>query len=194
MQWILSLSGNRRNKFSGFRDGKHGTEIFGPHPELVKQMVAWYVDTLQKRPADPKSAVAVKSNPVREFWRKATSPTGVDEAIQMFYDVAATGQRVALFPEAAMNQLGYDHLQAGRTEEAVRLFRLNTIAYPASANTYDSLADAYLANGQNELALRMSQRALDLLPKDRSSEERKKAIRESAEQKIAKLKGEIKTP
>lgn len=192
MQWILALSGNPRNKFSGFRDGKHGTEIFGPHPELVKQMVAWYVDTLVKRPADPKSAVAVKNTPIREFWRKATSPTGVDEAVQLFYDVRQRGSRVALFPEGALNQLGYFHLQAGRTEEAVRLFRLNTMAYPTSANTYDSLADAHLANGQNELALRMSEKALELLPKDRSSEERKKAIRESAEQKIAKLKGEVK--
>jgi tetratricopeptide (TPR) repeat protein len=134
----------------------------------------------------------VKNTPIREFWRKATSPTGVDEAVQLFYDVRQRRPRVALFPEGALNQLGYFHLQAGRTEEAVRLFRLNTMAYPTSANTYDSLADAHLANGQNELALRMSEKALELLPKDRSSEERKKAIRESAEQKIAKLKGEVK--
>jgi tetratricopeptide (TPR) repeat protein len=144
------------------------------------------------RPADPKASVAVKNTPVREFWRKATSPTGVGEAVQLFYDVAQSGQRVALFPEAQLNQLGYFHLQAGRIDEAIRLFRLNTIAYPTSANTYDSLGDAYLAKGQNELALRMSERALELLAKDPSSEDRKKAIRESAEQKIAKLKGEVK--
>jgi dienelactone hydrolase len=189
MQWILAMSGNPRNKFSGFRDGKHGTEIFGPHPELVKQMVAWYADTLIKRPADPTAAVAVKNSPMREFWRKASSATGVDEAVQMFYDSVQRGQRVALFPEGQLNLLGYRYLQEGRTNEAIRLFRLNTLAYSRSANTFDSLGDAYLANGQNELALRMSEKALELLPKDPSSEERKKAIRESAEQKIAKLKG-----
>jgi tetratricopeptide (TPR) repeat protein len=112
----------------------------------------------------------------------------VAEAVQLFYDVAQRGDRVVLFGEGELNQLGYFHLQAGRTDEAIRLFRLNTIAYSTSANTYDSLGDAYLAGGQNELALRMSEKALELLPKDRSSEERKKAIRESAEQKIAKLK------
>lgn len=192
MRWILALSGNPRNKFSGFKDGKHGTEIFGPHPELPRQIVAWYTDTLVTRPADPKAAVSVKNTPVREFWRKAVSPTGVGDAVQMFYDVAQRGGRVALFGEAELNQLGYFHLQAGRTNDAIRLFRLNTIAYSSSANTYDSLADAYLANGQNELALRMSEKALELLPKDRSSEDRKKAIRESAEQKIAKLKGNEK--
>jgi dienelactone hydrolase len=191
MRWILSLSGNPRNRFSGFRDGKHGTEIFGPHPELAKQIVAWYVDTLVRNPADPKASVEVKNSPVREFWRKAASPDGVAEAIQLFYDLGQRGQRVALFTEGQLNQLGYSHLQAGRAEDAVRLFRLNTLVYPSSANTFDSLADGYVATGQNELALRMSERALELLPKDRSSEERKKAIRESAEQKIAKLKGTV---
>jgi tetratricopeptide (TPR) repeat protein len=136
--------------------------------------------------------VSVKNSPVREFWRKATTPAGVDAAVQMFYDVVQKGPRVVLFPEGQLNLLGYYYLQAGRTSEAIRLFRLNTIAYSASANTYDSLGDAYLADGQNELALRMSERALELLAKDRSSDERKKAIRESAEQKIAKLKGKVK--
>jgi dienelactone hydrolase len=189
MRWILALSGNPRNRFAGYRDGGHGTEIFGRHPDLVKAMVAWFADTLIKAPADPAAAVNVKRTPVREFWRRAVDPGGVDEAVQMFYDNVQRRDRVMLFTEGPMNELGYHHLQAGRAEDAVRLFRLNTLVYPASANTFDSLADAYLAAGQHELALRMSERALELLPKDPSSEERKRAIRESAEGKIAKLKG-----
>jgi dienelactone hydrolase len=192
MRWILAISGNRRNRFSGFRDGKHGTEIFGPHPELAKQIVAWYADTLVKNPADPKASVTVKQTPAREFWQKASSPDRVGAAEQMFYEALQRNQRAIMFPEAQLNLLGYLHLQAGRIAEAIQLFRLNTMAYSSSANTYDSLGDAYLANGQNELALRAAERALELLPKDRSSEERKKAIRESAEQKIAKLKGVVK--
>lgn len=192
MRWILALSGNPRNRFSGFREGGHGTDIFGRHTELVKQLVEWFTDTLITRPADPNSAVPQKSTPAREFWRKAVSPSGVAEAIQMFYDLGQRGGRVPLFTEAQLNELGYFHLQAGRAGEASRLFRLNTLVYPSSANTYDSLADAYLATGQNELALRMSERALELLPKDRSSDAVKEAIRKSAEAKIAKLKEDIK--
>ncbi len=189
MRWILAMSGNPRNKFSGFRDGKHGTEIFGPHPELPKQMVAWYLDTLVKNPADPNAKVTVKNTPAREFWRHAASPTGVSNAVQLFYDMAQRDPRARLFTEGQLNQLGYAHLQAGRAADAVRLFRLNTLVYATSANTFDSLGDAYMATGQNELALRASERALELLAKDRGDEARRKAIRESAEQKIAKLKG-----
>ncbi|MEO7271165.1 MAG: alpha/beta fold hydrolase [Vicinamibacterales bacterium] len=189
MQWLLAMSGNPRNTFSGFTDGGHGTEIFGPHPELPKQMVAWYADTLVKKPADPKAAVAVKDSPTRAFWRDAVSVDRVPDAVRRFDETRKKDPRATLFPEAQLNLLGYAHLQAGRAAQAIELFKLNTVAYPASANTYDSLGDAYLANGQNELALRAAERALTVLGNDRADEARKTAIRDSAGQKIAKLKG-----
>jgi tetratricopeptide (TPR) repeat protein len=151
-------------------------------------MVAWYTDTLLARPADPKTAVAAKDTPVRAFWRSAASAAGVADAVRMYEDHASRGERTVLFAEAQLNLLGYYHLLSGRANEAIQLFKLNTVAYPASANTFDSLGDAYLAAGQNELALRMSEKSLELLPNDRSDEARKAAIRESAQQKIAKLK------
>lgn len=189
MRWILALSANPRNTFSGFKDGKHGTEIFGPHPELVDQLVAWYTDTLVNRPADRKANVAVKNSPMRDFWRLAASPNGAAEAVKVFNGIPKGNRSAELFPEAQINLLGYSHLQAGRIVAALQLFKLNTVAYPDSANTYDSLGDAYLAAGQNDLALQVSERALALLPHDPSPADRKALIRQSAEQKIAKLKG-----
>lgn len=189
MRWILALSANPRNTFSGFEDGKHGTEIFGPHPELVDQLVAWYTDTLVNRPADRTAKVAVTNSPMRDFWRLAASPNGATEAAKVFNGIPKSARTAAAFPEAQINLLGYWHLQAGRADAAIQLFRLNTDAYPHSANTYDSLGDAYLAAGQNDLALQASERALALLPNDPSPPDRKALIRQSAEQKIAKLKG-----
>lgn len=191
MQWILAISGNPRNVFSGFKDGKHGTEIFGPHPELVKQIVARYTDTLEKRLADPDHPVTPKNTPMRAFWQKAESPDDVGAAVQLFHDERKRNPNAILFPEAALNLLGYQLLQDGRIRQAVELFKLNTEAYPASANTYDSLGDAYLADGQNDLALQASQKAIEMLASDKSTDDRKQAIRASAEQKIAKLKGEL---
>jgi Flp pilus assembly protein TadD len=87
-----------------------------------------------------------------------------------------------------VNQLGYEKLQAGQHPEAIELFKLNVEAYPTSANTYDSLGDAYLAAGQNEEARKASEKCLELLPADKNTEEAKKAIRDSAEQKLQRLK------
>jgi dienelactone hydrolase len=189
MQWLLALSGNPRNKFSGFKDGRHGTEIFGPHPELPKQIVAWYADTLVAHVADPGVAVTPKASPMRDFWQHAGKPEQIRAAIKIFRDQRARDPQAIVFPEAALNLLGYQYLQTGRTKEAVTIFTLNTEAYPSSANTYDSLGDAYLADGQKDLALQASQKAIAMLATDKAGDDRKKAIRASAEDKIAKLKG-----
>ena len=50
-------------------------------------------------------------------------------------------------PEAFINQLGFIYLRAGRTEEAIEVFRENIRRFPKSANTYDSLGDGYVAAG-----------------------------------------------
>ena len=71
----------------------------------------------------------------------------------------------------------------------MELFKLNAEAYPTSANAQDSLADGYLARGQNDLALAAEQKCLELLPADAIDEAFKATLRRTAEEKIAKLKG-----
>jgi hypothetical protein len=41
---------------------------------------------------------------------------------------------------------------AGDEKSPLKIVKLNAMAYPNSANAYDSLSDAYLADGDNELA------------------------------------------
>lgn len=87
-----------------------------------------------------------------------------------------------------MNRLGYEHLQVGDTSGAVELMKLNAVAYPGSPNVYDSLSDAYLANGQKDLARQNAKKAVELLPSDTTDpEDRRKAIKESAERKLKQL-------
>jgi tetratricopeptide (TPR) repeat protein len=65
-----------------------------------------------------------------------------------------------------LNLLGDDRLQAGAAHEAVELLELNIQAYPTSSNAYDSLADAYIAGGRNDLALAAQEKCLEILPAD----------------------------
>jgi predicted alpha/beta superfamily hydrolase len=55
--------------------------------------------------------------------------------------------------EALMNQVGYQLMAQGNTEDAVAAFKLNVERYPNSANVYDSLGEAYERAGRIELAL-----------------------------------------
>jgi tetratricopeptide (TPR) repeat protein len=187
MQWFSDLSGNPRSKFSGFKDGRHGTEIFGPHPELVRQIVAFFVDTLITSPVNPKVAVTPRKTEVSAFWAMANQPGGVARAAQLVHDARKRDPDALIFAEFPVNLLGYDRLQAGDKADAIALFKLNTEAYPASANAEDSLSDGYLAAGQNDLALAAEQKCVELLPGDPGSADFKAALGKAAQEKIAKL-------
>ena len=189
MQWLLNISGNPRNKYLRYETGGHGTHMFAANPDLPKQIVSWYVETLVKKPADPKTSVARKKTPEAEFWAAITSPDGADKAAQMFRDARKRDPKANPAPEQVINQIAYDRMQQGKTKDAVTLAKLNTEAFPESANAYDSLGDAYLADGQKDLALQAAQKAIEVLPNDQgANEDLKKLIRQSAEDKIAKLK------
>jgi D-alanyl-D-alanine-carboxypeptidase/D-alanyl-D-alanine-endopeptidase len=53
---------------------------------------------------------------------------------------------------------------------------LNVEAYPASYNTYDSLGEAYMANGDKELAIRSYKKSLELYPKNTNAVEMLKKL------------------
>jgi len=192
MQWTADLSANPRTKFSGFKDGKHGTEIFGPHPELVQQVVAFFVDTLVTKPVDLKATVAPRKTPASEFWKLADQKGSAARAAELYRETHKRDPQVFVAPEFAINLLGYDQLQAGDKEDAIELFKLNTEAFPASANTQDSLSDGYLAAGEKELALAAEERCVELLPGDKSNAQVKEQLGKLAQEKIAKLKSESK--
>jgi len=189
MRWFAEVSGNSRNRFVGFKDGRHGTEIFGPHPELPRQIVAWLVDTLIKSPADPTVRFTRRKTAISEFWAIASERGAAANAIRLFRDGRTRDPNAFLFPESILNQLAYTRLQDGDVDDAVELFKLNVEAYPRSANAQDSLADAYAARGENDLALAAEQKCLDLLPADRINDQFKAVLRQTVDEKIAKLKG-----
>jgi glyoxylase-like metal-dependent hydrolase (beta-lactamase superfamily II) len=68
------------------------------------------------------------------------------------------------FAENELNNLGYQLLARGRTDEAVVVFELNAEAYPEAFNTWDSLGEAQLAAGQREKAIASYRRSLELNP------------------------------
>jgi dienelactone hydrolase len=192
MRWFSELSGNPRTKFSGFKDGRHGTEIFGPHPELVHQIVAFLVDTLVTSPVDLKALVPPRNTPESEFFALVSPPGGASNGAAVFHEARKRDPNAGVFPEYPMNLLGYAKLQAGEKQDAIELFKLNTEAYPASANAQDSLSDGYLAAGQNDLALAAEQKCLELLPADKNDAEFKAQLEQHAKEKIAKLRTEQK--
>jgi tetratricopeptide (TPR) repeat protein len=59
--------------------------------------------------------------------------------------------------------IGSGHLREGETKPAIEIFKLNLVAYPDSADAHLNLADAYLKDGQKDLARQYVEKALALL-------------------------------
>jgi dienelactone hydrolase len=190
MRWILAFSHNPQNKFAQFKAAGHGTEMFAVEKGLEPMIVEWFEKTLRNAPAKPpaREANAAKPSPQEEFWSLLEESGGAARAMQYYEETKKRDPSVVLFPEFAVNVLGYERLQADKAAEAVEIFKINVAAYPASPNVYDSLGDAYVAVGNRELAIQASRKALEVLDATpRMDEQLRKGIRDSAEGKLRQL-------
>jgi tetratricopeptide (TPR) repeat protein len=89
---------------------------------------------------------------------------GVEAAIAQYRRLKSTQPADYDFGEEQLNLLGYSLIQKKKFTDAIKILQLNVEAYPHSANVYDSLGEAYLDNGENELAAKNYRRSLELNP------------------------------
>jgi dienelactone hydrolase len=189
MQWLYSLSQNPGSRFVHYSDGGHGVDMFAAHKELPGLIQEWFVTTLVKTPGRaPVTAASDHKRQETNILELIDQPGGVSKAAQMLAEARKRDPKAVVFSEVLVNQIGYEHMQSGDTKGAVEIMKLNATAYPDSPNVYDSLGDAYMAEGQKELARQNAQKALELLASDtKDSEQRRNMIKESAEQKVKEL-------
>ena len=188
MQWLISVSKNPESRFQRYATGRHGAEMFGPHKDLLDLIAQWFVATLTGHGALPATNGAAFDASIMHTLDRIDQPGGAAEVSSDLAQARKRDPHAILFSERIVNLLGYEHLQMGDTKNAVEILKLDSAAYPQSPNVYDSLGDAYLADGQRELALQNAKKALQLLATDTTDPEtRKQQIRESAEQKVKQL-------
>ena len=185
MQWLATFSTNPQTKFIRYKTGGHGVELFAPHSELPGTIVDWLAAAL-KSPATSTGKASPYTTPQTQFL-EALDQSGGNSA-QRYAEAHTKDARDIPHLEAILNRLGYEHLQDNDPAGAIAILKLNVTLFPNSPNVYDSLGDAYLAAGQNDLARQNAQKALDLLANDTTDpEDRRKGIRDSAEQKLKQL-------
>jgi len=63
-----------------------------------------------------------------------------------------------------------------KVKEAIEIFKLNVEAYPQSSNVYDSLGEAYMVNGDKELAIKNYSKSVELNPKNTAAVEALKKL------------------
>lgn len=70
--------------------------------------------------------------------------------------------------ESEMNNEGYQFLQTGKVKEAIAIFKLNVESFPKSGNTYDSLGEAYLKDGDKKGAILNYKKSVELDPNNQN--------------------------
>jgi len=89
-----------------------------------------------------------------------------EKAKQHYKDYMSTNSSYYL-DEQEVNAAGYFLLYSlNNKNAALELFRINTMEFPQSANAFDSLGEAYLANGDHRNAIINYRKSLALNPKN----------------------------
>jgi tetratricopeptide (TPR) repeat protein len=116
--------------------------------------------------------------------------------------------KAQLWPEVNVDIIGEDHIRladiekkAGHLHQAememkigIQIFKLNLLAYPDSADAHYNLADAYLKDGQKDLARQYAKKALAMIDSHQAplsswsdTEQRRAEIRSGVQDTLAKL-------
>jgi tetratricopeptide (TPR) repeat protein len=95
---------------------------------------------------------------------------GIDAAVAQYRHLRGQGFPGLRERESDTNSLGYALLRKGDKESAIRVFQLNVETHPGSANVYDSLGEAYAADGRKDLAIESYEKALAVSPHKKSAQ------------------------
>jgi CubicO group peptidase (beta-lactamase class C family) len=134
------------------------TNLAGAYPEeFIDELAGYYNPDIPA--ADPISLLRIQL-------RKR----GFEHAIDV---VNEAKKKDASFQasETDLNDWAYRMMSRGQKKEALEIFKLNVSLYPESANTFDSVAEAYEGIGNNELAIKNYKRSLELDPKNKNAVE-----------------------
>lgn len=134
------------------------------HGQYLNKMVEGLMSILYDQPYDvPKQSIAtVLMNSIQE--------KDVASAIKEYRALKAGATPAEYdFAEGELNRLGYQLMQMKKVADAVEIFKLNVEMFPQAANAHDSLGEAYMTNGNKELAIASYKKSLELDPKNVSA-------------------------
>jgi uncharacterized membrane protein len=96
---------------------------------------------------------------------------GVDAALVQYHALRAVPKPLYNFDEDELNTLGYQLIREKNYNGAIRVLALNTQVYPKSGNTWDSLGEAYMDDGDIADAVANYHKSLSINPRNQNARE-----------------------
>ena len=160
----LSLPDNPRNLWPEPRDAADGWGAGRedePEQRLNLPVRAIFVPNIRSA-LDKRPSIAVAL-------AETIKSGGVEAAVRQYRTLRALRPVTMNFDEDELNALGYDLLRTKQTRAAVRILQLNTEMYPASGNTWDSLGEAYMDDGEKLDAIANYRKSLAINPANQNA-------------------------
>lgn len=140
---------------------------------LAKNQVAGFEYEVSEMPDEDHGTVVLRSHyfalrKIYTGWQMPRDPGtgayagGLKAADEHYAKLSKKFHYTITVPEAVINQIGYQHLFANETEEAINVLKTQVERYPESANPYDSLGEAYERTGKIELAVPLYEKAAQI--------------------------------
>lgn len=127
-----------------------------------------YVGTVSRILNDEPLNKTSLAKSLARIYGEALVNKGIDYATVKFNELKSDTINYYI-DELELNSLGYDLGKAnfaGHNELALEVFKINTLLYPKSANTYDSYAEVLAKIGKKEEAISMYKKSLLLNPRN----------------------------
>ena len=88
----------------------------------------------------------------------------------------ASATTTVTLTESQMNTIGYQLIRLKRIKEAIVVFKQNTVDFPNAFNTWDSLAEGYMLDGDKESAIKYYKKSLELNPDNTNAVQKLKEL------------------
>ncbi|HVE58469.1 MAG TPA: serine hydrolase [Pyrinomonadaceae bacterium] len=176
--WHWGDQGDTKAYFTAFLPKKDAIVYFANSPNGLSITKEVLDDAIGgKHPAVAYLDYARYDNDPARTLLKAIIEKGASDALKNYREQREQ-PNAAKISESRINRIGYVLLQMKKIEDALEVFRLNTLDFPNSANVWDSLADAYQAKGDKESAIKYYEKSLELNPQNNNAVEQLKKLKQ----------------
>ncbi len=110
---------------------------------------------------------------ISEVIYKTLIEKDLEAAIKQYEEFKREHPKEYNFLPIELNRLGYHLLEKKkRIKDAIEIFKLNVKVHPKYSNGYDSLAEAYMINGDKLLAIKNYAKSLEMNPNNQNAVEK----------------------
>jgi carboxyl-terminal processing protease len=150
-------------------DTKQAKDIYKKSMEINRRSYPW-----EKELYIMAERVVAGAMILHKVLERTTDENAIKKVVENYHRNPTTYYVV----EGQVNRLGYKYLNEEKVLEAIEVFKINVKEFPESWNVYDSLGEAYMVNGDKELAIKNYEKSVELNPNNRGGINALKKLKE----------------